>query len=384
MGAKLMVAISIAAGLAMATGAARAEGPATIEALGEALYFDTDLSKNRTQACATCHDPAAGFVDPRADRPARAGSLGDDGRSIGDRVAPSAAYARFSPAFARGADGKWRGGQFHDGRAADLAAQAGGPPLNPAEMGMPSKAAVVERLKEKPDYVEAFARLFGPATLADADKGYDAMARAIAAFEATERFAPFDSKYDRFLRGEAKLTDQEELGRVLFFSQQFTNCSLCHRLKGEAGVEGETFTDYSFHDIGVPENTALRAVNGVKKGTKDHGLLANPGVGGDPAQDGRFKVPTLRNVAVTGPYMHNGVFADLRTVVLFYNKYNSKSPARQVNPETGRPWGKPEIGRNLSRKELETGPALDDRRIDALVAFLKTLTDKRYEHLVKN
>ena len=384
MGAKLMVAISIAAGLAAATGAAHAEAPATIEALGEALYFDVDLSKNRSQACATCHDPAAGFVDPRADRPARAGSLGDDGRSIGDRVAPSAAYARFSPTFARGADGKWRGGQFHDGRAADLAAQAGGPPLNPAEMGMPSKAAAVERLKEKPDYVEAFARFFGPATLADADTGYDAMARAIAAFEATERFAPFDSKYDRFLRGEAKLTDQEELGRVLFFSQQFTNCSLCHRLKPEGGAEGETFTDYSFHDIGVPVNTALRAVNGVKKGKKDHGFLDNPAVAGDPTQDGRFKVPTLRNIAVTGPYMHNGVFADLRTVLLFYNKYNSKSPARQIDPETGRPWAKPEIGRNLSMKELETGPALDDRRIDALVAFLKTLTDKRYEHLVKN
>ena len=86
-----------------------------------------------------------------------------------------------------------------------------------------------------------------------------------------------------------------------------------------------------------------------------------------------------RDVVVTGPDMHDGVFADLRTVVLFYNKYNSKSPARQIDPETGRPWGKPEVAVNLSLKELETGPALDDRRVDALVAFLKTLTDRRYE-----
>jgi len=353
----------------------------SLESLGEALYFDTDLSKNRTQSCASCHNPDAGFVDPLPTKAGRAASLGDDGRSIGDRNAPTVAYAKFSPVFGRGADGKWRGGQFHDGRARDLEAQAGGPPLNPAEMGMPSEAAVVDRLKEKPAYVEAFGRLFGETTLVDARTGYAAMTRAIAAFERTDRFAPFDSKYDRSLRGEAKLTEQEELGRVLFFSRQFTNCSLCHRLKAAEGAEGETFTDHSFHDIGVPENTRLRAVNGVKRGTKDHGLLANPAVGGDPAQDGKFRVPTLRNVAVTGPYMHNGVFEDLRTVVLFYNKYNSKSPARQVNPETGKPWGKPEIGTNLARSELESGPALDDRRIDALVAFLKTLTDRRYEGL---
>lgn len=365
--------------------AARAEAPAldTLEKLGEALYFDTDLSSNRSQSCASCHNPDFGFVDPLPNASGRAGSLGADGRSIGDRNAPTASYAAFAPPFARGADGKWRGGQFHDGRARDLEEQAGGPPLNPGEMAMPSKAAVVERLREKPAYVAGFAKLFGEAALTDAEAGYAAMTRAIAAFERTDRFAPFDSKYDRFLRGEEKLTEQEELGRVLFFSRQFTNCSLCHRLKEAGGAEGETFTDYSFHDIGVPENRALRSVNGVKKGTKDHGLRANPAVAGDPAQDGRFKVPTLRNVAVTGPYMHNGVFADLRTVVLFYNKYNSKSPARQVNPETGKPWGKPEIGVNLSLTELETGPALDDRRIDALVAFLNTLTDRRYEGMVK-
>ena len=363
--------------------AAAASDLDTLERLGEALYFDVDLSANRSQSCASCHNPEQGFVDPLENASGRAGSLGADGRSIGDRNAPTAGYAALAPVFAKGADGVWRGGQFHDGRAATLEEQAGGPPLNPVEMGMASKAAVVERLREKPAYGVAFERLFGAGTLAEPEAGYAAMTRAIAAFERTALFAPFDSKYDRYLAGEAQLSEQEELGRVLFFSSQFTNCSSCHRAKAEGGAAGETFTDYTFHNIGVPENRRLRAANGSKPGTLDHGLLANPAVGGDTAQDGKFKVPSLRNVAVTGPYMHNGVFTDLRQVVLFYNKYNSKAPARQIDPATGKAWGKPEIAANLSLKELESGPALDDRRVDALVAFLKTLTDRRFEPLMK-
>ncbi|HYD67291.1 MAG TPA: methylamine utilization protein MauG, partial [Azospirillum sp.] len=100
-------------------------------------------------------------------------------------------------------------------------------------------------------------------------------------------------------------------------------------------------------------------------------------------QDGKYKTPTLRNVAVTGPYMHNGAFKDLETVIRFYNKYNSTAESAQINPETGKPWGQPEVAKTLSLKELETGPALDTKRIKALVAFLKTLTDARYEHLLK-
>jgi cytochrome c peroxidase len=168
---------------------------------------------------------------------------------------------------------------------------------------------------------------------------------------------------------------------VLFFSNQFTNCAQCHKLNGEGGAAREPFSSYEFHNIGVPANTAARAVNGVKPGKVDLGLSENPAIR-DRTQDGRFKTPTLRNVAVTGPYMHNGVFRDLRTVILFYNIYNTKNPDRLVNPETGQPFGKPEVARNIARKELEFGPALDDRRIDALVAFLKTLTDRRYEGLI--
>ena len=113
--------------------------------------------------------------------------------------------------------------------------------------------------------------------------------------------------------------------------------------------------------------------------TLDEGLFDNPLVN-EEAQRGKFKVPSLRNVAVTGPYMHNGVFKDLRTVILFYDHYNN--PMRKLNPETGLPWQAPEVPENIDLESLEIGPPLDNRRVDALEAFLKTLTDQRYEYLL--
>ncbi|MET0065393.1 MAG: cytochrome c peroxidase [Candidatus Thiodiazotropha sp.] len=353
----------------------------TIERLGEALFFDVDLSRNRSQSCATCHAPDTAFVDTRVNASGQAYSLGDDGRSLGDRNAPTASYAALTPAFHKNRDGDYVGGLFLDGRAVDLAEQAGGPPLNPLEMGMPDKDAVVQRLWQNPAYREAFLRLFGEAVVNDTGAAYSAMSQSIAVFERSEKFAPFDSKYDRHLKGEYQMTAEEELGMTLFFSQQFTNCNLCHQLKPIPGSTRETFTNYTYHNIGVPTHRAGREANGLGAAYVDRGLLENPRVD-DDEQAGRFKVPTLRNVAVTGPYMHNGVFRDLRTVVLFYNRYNSNSARRQINPESGLTWRDPEVKENLSLVELETGPALKDRQIDALVAFLQTLTDRRYEPLL--
>ncbi|WP_375574127.1 cytochrome c peroxidase [Ahrensia marina] len=346
--------------------------------LGEQLFFDVNLSANRTQSCATCHDPDFGFADPRG-----MASLGDDGVSLGDRNAPTAAYAALTPRFHQNEDGEWMGGQFLDGRASTLEDQAGGPPLNPIEMGMADEAAVVERLMEDQSYLEQFPALFGADIFDDAEAAYRAMTQAIAAFERTDEFSPFDSKYDRFLRGEATLTNEEELGRLLFFSQQFTNCNQCHLVARSAMDPRETFSDYLYHNVGTPLNPVLRELNGVPQGTIDVGLADNPALDGAPEAMGRFRTPTLRNVAVTGPYMHNGVFADLRTVVLFYNTYNTQSEERLINPETGLPFDPPPIPDTLSLEELEHGPALDDQRVDALVAFLKTLTDARYEHLLE-
>ena len=346
------------------------------ETLGKVLFMDKNLSKNRTQSCATCHNPDAGFVDDRQNGISKMASLGDDNKSLGDRQAPTASYAKFSPYFYFDEKKqKYIGGQFWDGRANTLEEQAGGPPLNPIEMGMKDKKEVVERIKENTYYVQTFKELFGEDVFKNDDKAYDAMTQVIATFERSDEFSPFDSKYDRYLKGEYDLTPLEDLGKSLFFSNNNNSCATCHVLKGE-DKEGETFTNYEYHNIGTPVNHELRAKNGVKE--IDKGLRANPNVK-DESQIGKHKVPTLRNVAVTAPYMHNGVFADLKTVVEFYDKYNNKD--RNINPETKKEWDEPEVKETIALKELKA-KALNDRKVESLVAFMKLLTDKKYEHLL--
>jgi cytochrome c peroxidase len=346
------------------------------EALGQILFFDKNLSNNRTQSCATCHNPNNGFVDNRENGVSKMASMGDNNKSIGDREAPTASYARFSPAFHFDEKKqKYIGGQFWDGRAATLEDQAGGPPLNPDEMGMASKKEVISRIKENELYVSSFKNLYGNDILENEEKAYVALTQVIALFERTDEFSPFDSKYDRYLKGEYDLTALEDLGKSLFFSNNNNSCSSCHVLKGE-DKEGETFTNYEFHNIGVPANQTLRDINGVKN--IDKGLLNNPAVH-DEKEKGKYKVPTLRNVAVTAPYMHNGIFADLKTVVEFYDKYNNKD--RTINPETKKAWDEAEVKDTISTKELKA-KALNDRKIEALLAFMKLLTDKKYEYLL--
>ncbi len=322
-------------------------------ALGTALFFDVNLSKNRTMSCATCHNPSTAFVDQRGNGVDSMASLGDDGHSLGDRNAPSAAYAMFFPEFQEN-KGKTKdksaflGGQFWDGRESNLAGQAGGPPTNPIEMGMPDKLSVVNRIKENGVYIKQFKTIYGDDIFENTEKAYGAMADAIATFEQEKSlFAPFDSKYDRFLRGEYELTVLEDLGRSLFFSENNVNCSTCHKLKRE-DAEGEVFTNFEYRNIGTPENTELRAKNGAT--ATDYGLWHNPKAQTEDSK-GKFKVPTLRNVAVTGPYMHNGVFKDLRTVILFYDKYNN--PKSRINPETGKVWREPEVTQNLALDEFD-------------------------------
>ncbi|MDQ2093716.1 cytochrome-c peroxidase [Rhodalgimonas zhirmunskyi] len=354
--------------------------------LGELLFFDPSFSKNRSQSCATCHDPDQAFTDGRQTPAFGMVSLGDDGAALGVRNAPTAAYALSAPPFHYDEKlNEYVGGQFHDGRADTLAIQATQPPLNPVEMMMPDPASVVSRIRENDGYVAAFEQLYGkdvfapPADPKAAPAAFAAFGQAIEAFERTPEFAPYDSKYDRFLRGEYDLTVLEDLGRTLFFSNDNVNCSTCHMLKRE-DAENEPFTNHQYRNIGVPRNPALIALGHVAPDYVDHGLLENPAVT-DPDMDGRFKTPTLRNVAVTGPYMHNGVFKDLRTVLEFYDKFNN--PERKLNPETGKPWAEAEVPATVAFEDLGA-QALTDRKIDALEAFLKTLTDKRYEPLLED
>ncbi|MCZ2723477.1 methylamine utilization protein MauG [Marinomonas sp. 15G1-11] len=347
----------------------------SLSQLGAALYFDVNLSKYRNQSCATCHNPQKGFIDDRDNGVFGAVSLGSDNHSLGDRNAPTASYAALTPVFHKNAEGNFVGGQFHDGRESTLADQAGGPPLNPIEMGMKSKEEVASRLKENVFYIEQFKQIFGNNVTESSDALYAAMTQSIMAFEETELFMPFNSKYDRMLRGEVEFTPEEELGKTLFFSQQFTNCNACHQLNTSPFYSKETFTNYHYENIGVPENTYVRSKTEIIE-EKDAGLLLNPKVSGSE-HGGKFKVPTLRNIMVTGPYMHNGVFQELRTVLEFYDHYNN--PSRTINPETGKEWEQAEWPATVNFEELEKGPALTDNKIDALMAFLSTLTDKRFE-----
>ncbi len=344
--------------------------------LGEVLFFDKSLSHNKTQACSTCHMPAAAFADLRPNDIDKMVSQGDDTSKFGNRNTPTALYAKYSPVFHF--DEKindYVGGQFWDGRAKDLAEQAGGPPLNPVEMGMKDKAAVAKRIAENEAVKAYITKHFGAEIWQNDEKVYAIMEQALAAFEHLDLFAQFSSKYDRALAGEDQLTEQEALGKTLFFNKEKTNCSSCHQLQ-EKNHKEETFTNYRYFNLGVPKNEILIAHNKLGDDWVDNGLLDNPMVKGNEAQKGKFKVPTLRNVAVTAPYMHNGVFKELRTVLLFLDSHNN--PARKINPETGKPWAAPEYAPTVNHADLK-GKPLTDAEIDALEAFLKTLTDAPYE-----
>ena len=346
------------------------------KALGEVLFFDKSISFNKTQSCSTCHSPDTAFVDQRKNSANQMVSEGDNPHLHGNRNANTALYAMFSPDFHF--DKKiqdYVGGQFWDGRAKDLAEQAGGPPVNPVEMGMPDKKAIVERLKADPTYYKPITDLYGESIWADTDKIYAIMAKAIGEFEKQELFAPFSSKYDRALKGEAELTALESEGKALFFDKTRTNCSNCHQ-SSEANSAKETFTNYRYYNIGVPSNQELIKHNKLAADFVDNGLLDNPMVKGDEKQKGKFKVPTLRNISVTAPYMHNGVFHDLKTVLLFKDSFNN--PNRKINPETGKAWEKAEYAQTINPDVLKAKP-LTDEEINALEVFLKTLTDEAYE-----
>ena len=378
----------------------------TKAALGEELFSDVNLSFNRSQSCATCHNPEHGFIDDRinvssVDEQSPPVSLGDDGVSLADRNAPSAGYAAFSPGFELGTRERaasqnnvadyegFLGGQFWDGREADLAGQAGGPPTNPLEMGMPDIDSVVARLKEDSDYVESFEALFGADIFNDNDLAYEAMTQSIAAFETSEEFYPFDSKYDLTLTGDFNFPTLSKAftGKTLFFSSDLS-CASCHQLR-PIGDKGEIFTSFEYHNIGVPENTALRAINGVTEA--DLGLFLNPLVEEQETEKGKFKVPTLRNVAITAPYMHNGVFQSLESVLKFYEHarlrgVNQDSEASNDtgvnNPDDEGPYGEAEVSNNVEHELLKNSDELTDDDIAALECFLISLTDARYEHLL--
>jgi cytochrome c peroxidase len=271
--------------------------------LGRQLYFDTRLSADATVSCASCHDPAMGYTAHTTT------GVGIGGQKGG----------RNSPvSFNRILSGK----QFWDGRADSLEAQAVGPIANPIEMGF-THEGVVKRLGEIPVYKKQFDKIFGEVTI-------DRVGQAIAAFERTLVTSPSPYDYHEELLPFAKMdaediAEDEELaakyaavkaaaeahpmsesakrGRDLFFGK--ANCTACH--------VGANLADEQYHNLGV----------GMDKPEPDLGRFV---VTKDEKDTGAFKTPTVRNVALTAPYMHDGSVATLEEVVAWYDKGGHPNP----------------------------------------------------------
>lgn len=347
--------------------------------LGQALFFDPGLSSPAGQSCATCHATDAAFTDPGRSLPVSKGVLHD---RVGNRNTPTAMYAAFSPAFHFDAkEGLYVGGQFLDGRAATLEKQAEEPFLNPLEMANPDKRSVVGKVR-RAAYGADFDKVFGKGALDDTDAAYERIAAALAAFQRTPRFSPFSSKYDAYLAGKVRLSKQEMRGLRLFEAEDKGNCAACHASRPGPNGEAPLFTDFTYDNLGVPRNPdnpfySLPAqLNPAGSQWVDRGLGA---VVDKRAEDGKFKVPTLRNVELTAPYMHNGYFKTLRGTVVFYNDRDRKPLCRKnrVTEEAAlkqQCWPAPEVITNVNQDELgDLG--LTEREIDDIVAFMKTLTD---------
>jgi cytochrome c peroxidase len=250
--------------------------PEKIE-LGKMLYFDKRVSKDGTISCATCHDPKRGWAE---DEPTSTGIRGQKG----GRNAPTVINAAYATS------------QFWDGRAATLEEQAVGPVANPIEMGS-SMPAVVEKLSKIPEYQERFQKVFGTGVT---EKGF---AQAIAAFERT--IVSGDSAYDRFKAGDKKaLSGAQKRGLKVF---EKAGCANCH--------SPPLFSDYDFHNAGVDAGKP-KPDEGRKMVTKKD------------EDTGAFRVPSLRDVAKTAPYFHDGSARTLEEAVALMAAGGKDNPHR--------------------------------------------------------
>jgi cytochrome c peroxidase len=264
------------------------DNPPTEEtiALGRRLYYDPGLSVDGTVSCATCHAPNLGFGDGKAL------SNGVDGK-LGSRSAPTVINAAYNTL------------QFWDGRSASLEKQAEGPMANPVEMGH-TLEGVVKFAQSDPTYRKLFAKAWGTEQIT-----IDLVTKSIASFERTVVIG--DSPFDRFYYGGDKkaLSLAEQRGLKLFLNPKKGNCSVCHVV----GKKYALFTDNKFHNIGVGTDTSGNFA--------DVGLYAQSK---NTADMGAFKTPTLRNIAETAPYMHDGSQATLKDVVDHYVGGGTSNP----------------------------------------------------------
>jgi cytochrome c peroxidase len=411
---------------------------------GKVIFFDTSLSVSGVQACGTCHVPSLAYTgDATTDHGLPVALGGPNMDQTGFRNAPSLMYASFTPPFSL-TNGP-TGGFFRDGRASSLAAQAQQPFVTPFEMANKNAAEVVSRLQNSRTTLAAFVAAYGESALSNPDTALQDMGLALAAFETEDpSFHPFSSKYDYWLQGQAQLTAQEQNGLNLFNNPTKGNCTACHPSQAQGYNSHALFTDFTFDNIGVPRNWQIPANTPISMSPIDGAVLATvltpvdvpddaqyayydmglcgplepsasdvnarPNLSATTSLCGVFKVPTLRNIAVTSPYFHNGVFSDLHKVVEWYvTRDINNNTGNNPNPVAAGPGGNPyeavgtfytaangtpdlyeyndlpvEYDANVNVGEVPytpptfgggQAPTLTAAEIDDVVAFLCTLTD---------
>jgi cytochrome c peroxidase len=386
-----------------------------LAALGRAMFIDPGLSSGGRLSCASCHDPAAAF-GPGAHTPSPFADA--DPAHAGTRAIPSLRYAQFAGRFTEhtlddeethGADGGPTGGFTWDGRADTAREQARIPLFDAREMGNADAADLARRVAVAP-YADAFRRAFrapGRDVFADPARVVDWMVLAFEVFEQGREFAPFDSRYDRWLAGRQALTPAEARGLKLYRDRAKGNCESCHPSRRGATGRAPLFTDGGFLAIAVPRRAGLPPLQAPSSSSSaaaaplgaqargaevDLGLCRSgrPGLAGDPSYCGRFRTPTLRNVALRTSFFHNGAVRSLREAVAFYatrdtdpGHWYSRNADGSVHAYDDLPADAlPFVDRTPPFEPLAGGqPRLDDAEIDDIVAFLKTLTDADVEAL---
>ena len=386
--------------------------------LGKQMFFDPSLSASGRQACASCHSPAHAYGPPDS-LDVQAGGLAMQQR--GYRPPPSLMYLYRQPGFSIGPDSGEnddapsvdqvaaasanvvksqklaggpstsvelvpQGGLFWDGRADTLQQQAYGPLFNPVEMANRDPGAVAAKLERAP-YARRFVELFGANIFNDRKQLLAEAMFAIARYEVEDpSFHPYNSKYDRWLEGRARLTPAELRGLRLFNDPQKANCAGCHVSKpGRDGLP-PMFTDYQYEALGVPRNRRLAQNRNPK--FFDLGLCGpdREDLKHDTQYCGMFLTPTLRNVATRTVFFHNGIYHDLGHVLAFYNERNTdpgqlypRAPNGRIETydDMPRAWRKNvDVTDAPFNRKPGDPPPLSAADIGDLIAFLKTLTDE--------
>ena len=366
------------------------EGVKQMTALGKQLFFDPALSGSGKLACASCHSAEHAFGPPNA-LDVQLG--GDDMHRPGFRAVPSLKYLRGIPPFSEhfhdspdegdeSVDAGPTGGLTWDGRVDTRDAQARIPLTSPFEMS--SSPAKVARAVRAAPYADAFRHAFGDAVLADDKATFDAVLRALDAFQQQPAlFDPYTSKYDAYLAGKAQLTPAELRGLKLFNDEQKGNCASCHLSQRTLEGGPPQFSDFGLIAVAVPRNRALP----VNRDPRFYDLGAcgpeRTDLKGRDEFCGLFRTPSLRNVALRKTFFHNGVYHSLEDVMRFYVE-------RDIHPEKFYPvvHGKVQIYDDLPKRywpninreppfDRKRGdqPALNAAEIKDVIAFLGTLTD---------